>query len=218
MQTNRFNNTLRNRRAIGLGVLALAAIAVPLANSTKVPLAAVPAQATQAAKSDRWIHVRVVNKDAKGETVRVNVPLDMAEKVLPAFTHKNFRNGKVRFTEVNLHDIDVRALLDAVRTSRDGEFVTVQSHENDVRVAKQSGFLLVNVTEHNAARTDKVGGRVEVRMPITVVNALLSGPKDELDLVAGIRALATQPDMELVSVQDKQNTVRVWLDSKNATE
>jgi len=51
-----------------------------------------------------------------------------------------------------------------------------------------------------------------------VVDALLSGGKDELDLVAGLRALSTQGDTELVSVKDEENTVRIWLDSKNVSD
>jgi hypothetical protein len=106
-------------------------------------------------------------------------------------------------------------LLQAVRDSQDGEFVTVQSRDNDVRVAKQNGNLVVYVQEK---RTSKEG-RVEVRVPMSVVNALLSTTGgNELDLVAGIRALAAHGDAELVSVKDNRNTVRVWVDSKNTSE
>src|SRR2546428_10115 len=60
--------------------------------------------------------------------------------------------------------------------------------------------------------------RVEVRVPMTVVAALLSGGKDELDLVAALQALGDHPDTELVTVEDGENTVRVWLDSKNTAD
>ncbi len=55
-------------------------------------------------------------------------------------------------------------------------------------------------------------------MPMKVVDALFSGDKDELDLVAGLRALSSEGDTELVSVKDQENTVRVWLDSKNISD
>jgi hypothetical protein len=51
-----------------------------------------------------------------------------------------------------------------------------------------------------------------------VVDALFSADKDELDLVAALHALSYQGDTELVSVRDAENTVRVWLDSKNVTD
>jgi hypothetical protein len=36
--------------------------------------------------------------------------------------------------------------------------------------------------------------------------------------VAGLHALASQGDQELVSVKDDDSTIRVWLDSKNVTD
>ena len=48
-----------------------------------------------------------------------------------------------------------------------------------------------------------------------VVDALLSAGKDELDVLAALRALSAHGDMELVSVKDDDNTVRVWIDSKS---
>jgi len=55
-------------------------------------------------------------------------------------------------------------------------------------------------------------------VPMKVVDALFSAGKDELDLVAGLRALAANGDTELVSVKDEENNVRVWLDSKNSSD
>ncbi len=104
--------------------------------------------------------------------------------------------------------------MDAVRTSKDGEFVTVQNKDSDVRVAKQSGYLFVHVFE----RTHPRKSQVEVKVPMKVVDALFSAGKDELDLVAALHALSSQGDTELVSVKDEENTVRVWLDSKNVTD
>jgi predicted lipid carrier protein YhbT len=171
------------------------------------------AQAT-VSSHDRWLHVRVTNPNSSDESVRVNVPLELAEKILPTINQHRLHSGKVSFNEADCHGVDVRALLDAVRTSKDGEFVTVQNKDSDVRVAKQTGYLLVHVFEKNHPKRSQV----EVKVPLKVVDALLSGGKDELDLVAGLRALSVQGDTELVSVKDEENTVRVWLDSKNVSD
>src|ERR1700682_3523298 len=98
-------------------------------------------------KSEQWIHVRVENKVSGGETVRVNVPVEMAAKVLPAIHNKNLKDGRVHIQNAHMDDVDFKALLDAVRTAKDGEYVTVQSNENNVRVAKSGGYLYVNVTD-----------------------------------------------------------------------
>jgi hypothetical protein len=163
---------------------------------------------------DRWLHVRVENQATKGETVRVNVPLEMAERVLPTIRKNRLQYGKVKLREMN-HDVDLRALLDAVRSSKDGEFVTVQQKDADVKVSKQNGYLFVHVVDKKA---QSKGSQVEVKLPMKVVDALLSAGDNELDLVAGLRALYGQPDTELVSVRDRENIVRVWLDSKNVSD
>ncbi|HXL23745.1 MAG TPA: hypothetical protein VOA78_14880 [Candidatus Dormibacteraeota bacterium] len=205
------------------------------------------AQTSSTGSADRWLHVRVISSDNRGETVRVNIPLDMAEKVLPAINKDRLHSGKVRISEADCNGLDIKAILEAVRTSKDGEFVTVQGDENDVRVAKQGGYLLIHVTDksgkHHLGRhmnhsdssassdksdkTDKTAkvqavsareSKVEIKVPMKVIDALFSAGKDELDLVAALHALSTYGDTELVSVKDDENTVRVWLDSKNVAD
>jgi hypothetical protein len=55
-------------------------------------------------------------------------------------------------------------------------------------------------------------------VPFTVVDALLSGGKDELDLLAAVRTLGTIGDTVLVTVNDKDSKVRIWVDSRSTTE
>jgi hypothetical protein len=171
-------------------------------------------QSSTSAHGERWLHVRVISTNSKGETVRVNVPLDLAEKVLPAIDHDRLHNGKVRIGCMDCDGVDVRTLFEAVRTAKDGEYVTVQSNDADVSVMKKDGQMLVHVHDKNKSKDS----RIEVKVPMKVVEALLSGSKDELDIVAGLHALASQGDVELVSVKDEENTIRVWLDSKNVTD
>ena len=203
----------------------LARVALPAAAALILIPGSVRAQATTAAKSsqsttssspreERWLHVRVIASDAKGETVRVNVPLELAEKVLPAVNHDRLHQGKVKINSAQIDDVDLRALVDAIRTSKDGEYVTVQGSDNDVRVAKQSNYLIIHVVDRAGSKKSQV----EVKVPMKVIDALLSAGKDELDLVAALHALGSQGDMELVSVKDSENTVKVWLDSKNVSD
>jgi hypothetical protein len=168
-------------------------------------------------KSEQWIHVRVENKDSGGETVRVNVPVEMAAKVLPAIHNKNLKDGRVHIQNSHMDDVDFKALLDAVRTAKDGEYVTVQSNENNVRVAKSGGYLYLNVTDKEHGKKGEAGTKVEVQVPMKVVDALFSAGKDELDVVAALRALSSHGDVELVTVKDNENLVRVWIDSKNVS-
>ena len=102
----------------------------------------------------------------------------------------------------------------------------MESDRQNVRVAKESGYLLVKVTENPAWRekhVDQQSGsekprhhgpeNVEVRIPMDVVDALLSGNRDELDILAAVKALARHPDLAIINVSDAHNTVRVWVDN-----
>jgi hypothetical protein len=60
--------------------------------------------------------------------------------------------------------------------------------------------------------------KVEIKVPMKVVDALFSAGKDELDIVAALKALSGHGDMELVTVKDDENTVRIWVDSKNIAD
>jgi hypothetical protein len=165
---------------------------------------------------DRWLHVRVVNSDNKGETVRVNIPLELAENVLPTINKNHLHNGKVTIDQAHLNDVDVHALLNAIRTAKDGEYVTVQGTDQDVRVAKEGGRLLVHVKDNKGSKSNK--SDVDIKIPMHVIDALFSAGKDELDVVAGLHALALLGDTELVSVKSEDSTVRVWMDSKNSSD
>jgi hypothetical protein len=183
---------------------------------------------TSSSVKEQWIHVRVESTEDKGETVRVNVPVEMAEKVLPAINKDKLHNGKIHIDSAHLDDVDLRTLLDAVRTSKDGEYVTVQTRENDVRVAKSHGYLYVYVTEKFPTKKAAKGetakpspakeSKVEVKVPTKVVDALFSAGKDELDVVAALRALSANGDTELVNVKDSENTVHIWIDSKSVVD
>ncbi len=207
----------RNHRFIAKTALIAAATLVlsplgALAQSTAAPASS--SQSTTSAPKDRWLHVRVISSDAKGETVRVNIPLELAEKVLPAINKDRLHGGRVKIDNAHMDDVDLRALVEAIRTTKDGEFVTVQSNDCDVRVAKQANHLIIHVLDKENSKKSEV----EVKVPMKVIDALFSAGKDELDLVAALHALSAQGDTELVSVKDHENTVRVWLDSKNVTD
>jgi len=165
-----------------------------------------------AASTTRYLHVRVSNP-ANHELVRVNVPLMLAEKVIPAINHGELRNGKVHIGDFKADNIDVRSLLDALKTAPEGEFVSVQGTGNDVRVAKEHGLMVVHVIDKNGKEN------VDVTIPWEVAEALIADTSEnQLNVEAAIKALENVGDMTLVKVTDHEETVRVWIDSRNAEE
>jgi len=59
-------------------------------------------------------------------------------------------------------------MVDAIRTAKDGEYVTVQGTENDVRVAKQDNHLIVHVLDKESPKNR----RSKSKVPMKVIDAL----------------------------------------------
>ncbi len=165
--------------------------------------------AVWAASAERYLHIKVNNPKTQ-ELVRVNVPLSLAEKVLPAINHGDLKNGKVQVGNFKSEDIDVRALLEAVKSAPEGEFVSVQKPDEEVRVAKEHGQLVAHVKNKGGRE------RVDVTIPWEVAQALISETTDnQLNISAAIKALQNIGDMTLVTVAGEDESVRVWIDSNN---
>jgi len=197
----------------GMALLVAGLLAVGLANAR-------PAQPTP---GDLWLHVRVDNPDDRGEMVRVNFPVALAEKLVSSIDHDKLRHGHINIGDNDFNGVDLRAILDAVSQSKDGEFVTVKHGDQEVRVAKQGGMLIVHVTDNNRMSRHHDGEmskqEVEIHVPMAVVNALVASGGHDLDVAAALHALAAHgTDTELVSIKDGRETVRVWLDSKNTSD
>ena len=187
-------NRIRNLALLGALALAVTAAAV-------------------AAPKDHYLHIKV-DDPAKGESVNVNVPLSMAEKILPTVNRGNLHQGRVTISNEDMNGADLRTILDAIRTAPDNEFVTVKQHGQDVRVAKLNGNLVVHVRE-----AGEDGHNVDITVPMKVVDALFStAKKDELDVAAALHALAEAGDTLLVSVHDATQHVRIWVDSRSSQD
>ena len=173
--------------------------------------------AAMAAPGDRYLHVKVDDAD-KGESVNINLPLSIAEKILPTVNKGHLHAGTASISDADIEGVDIKAILDAIRTAPDNEFITVKEKDQDVRVAKSNGNLLIHVRDNSNGK-DKRGQKVEITVPMKVVDALFSTAKqNELDISAAIRALDGAGEMLLVSVEDASQHVKIWVDSRSSTE
>ena len=175
-----------------------------------VAVLALTVVAGTAAASDRWLHVRVESHDSRGDNVSVNVPLGLIEAILPTINIDEFRHGKLHLDEIDLEGFDLREVLSALRDAPDADFVRVTNDDETVRVAKEDGYLVVRVDEQR-------GDKVRLKIPLEVIEAMLGGDDNELDLMAGLRVLSDFQEDVLVVESDNQS-VRVWIDSNSDGE
>jgi hypothetical protein len=161
-----------------------------------------------AAGGDRWIHVRVDDAGEDKGRVDIQVPLGLVSALLPALKGAH-GHGSIQLDGTPVDVAELRGYWSAVRDAKDGQYVTVRDENSDVRISKGGGCLRVAVD-------DKGGGsRVRMTVPLPIVDAVLSGG-DTLDVDAIRGALAKAPSGEILSVDDEDSHVRIWIDSKPA--
>ncbi len=159
---------------------------------------------------ERWFHVRVTEGGENAANVTVNLPLTLIETALKLVPTQVGKEMHVEFSEAGIDLDDLRDFWREMRDTDDATFVTVESNDATVRVAKEGDFLVAKTVERGEG-----GAQVDVRFPFAVIEALFSEDGDELDLAAAIRALAEYTDGDIVTVKDGDTSVRVWVDDQN---
>lgn len=201
---NVFSNcqlTVRNRSAVWM-----------LVTCVLLALTAAPG----AAATNKWFHLKVDDRSNDGAEVTVNLPLNLIEMAFEMIPEELSQEVSTEL-EVELNDAgfdvdQLRRLWDEVRYGEDATFIQVREKDTEIRVSKQ-GDLFVAETVGDTAET-----RIDVRFPLQVVDALFSGPDDRLDFAAAIRALADYGSGDMVTVRDRDSSVRIWIDSNNVAD
>ena len=166
----------------------------------------VAAQTALAQDTNRWVNVHVTENESH-TNVEVHLPLSLVLTVLRNVDVENFHGGRVDLDIDEDVDINLPEILAAVKDAPDGKFVTVTSDEADVNVHKQGGTLYINVNQ----KEDEMA-KVEVTMPMELMDALRFGEQNTLDVAALLQSLDKLPNGELVKVTSNEANVRVWVE------
>lgn len=158
--------------------------------------------AASEAETEHWLHVRVLDGEDK---VAVNLPIDLVAAVLEAAESDHFREGRLVVDDQEFDRELVSAMLSAAVKSKDGEFVRIEQADGAlIRVHKEKETLFVNIDDEDE--------QVRVQLPIAVVRAMLDGEGETLNVKAALDALGRRGG-ELVTIDDGESTVRVWVDA-----
>lgn len=156
-----------------------------------------------------WLHVQVTADEDGSENVRVNVPLSAAEPMLALVPHRILADGQLSLAgrDVPLNVGAMRDLWRALTEVGDTEFVTVDGEDETVRVARVGDQITVQVVD----RDEEGSETVDVQLPIVVVDALLSGDGDTLDVRAAVERLGELRG-DIVRVTEDERQIRIWID------
>ncbi len=160
-----------------------------------------------AAATDLWFHVTVNEKGGDNANVTINLPISIVEAAMPLIPEEAMQDGRIVIEDAEFDATKLRNLWNAIQDSPDATYVTVQSEDETIRVFKDGDFLRARTSEASAE-----GTQIDARIPLSVIDALLSGNGNELDLRAALQALVDFGEGELVTVNDNDASVRVWID------
>lgn len=198
------------------GALVVAGIGVGVVQARTEASAASPSIETSAGGS-AWLHVRVDEtrggKSGKGSKVRVNVPLAVVEAALEAAPQKFVEKGRIKIDAGrDEHDLsleEMRRIWRELKNAGDTELVTVEDEDENVTVARKGDVVQVRVTN------DRDQEQVHVDVPVNLVDAMLSGDGESVDVKAVVRELRSRRG-DIVRVTDKDSAVRIWIDEAAA--
>jgi hypothetical protein len=171
-------------------------------------LVALPPAVAQTQPAAPWIHVRV--EEAKNASrVHVNLPLTVVQAVLEATPELIESQGKIHLgKDHGLKIEDVRRIWKQVEAAGDAELVSVEDGDETVKVWRKGDQIHVRVEDQGKEE-------VVVEVPVSLVDAALSGEGDTVNVKAAIAELQKKRG-DIVSVKDEDATVRVCIDEQNA--
>ena len=195
------------------GALVVAGIGAGVVQARTEAASASPSVESSASGS-AWLHVRVDEtrggKSGKGSKVRVNVPLAVVEAALEAAPQKFVEKGRIKIDMgKDDHDLsleEMRRIWKELKDAGDTELVSVEEEDDHVTVARKGDVVQVRVTN-----TKDDQEQVHVDVPVNLVDAVLSGDSESVDVKAVIRELRSRRG-DIVRVTDKDSAVRIWID------
>ena len=195
---------MRKSILAGVGLLALAGATAGTVAAQSAPTA--------------WLHVRV-DEVRDNTKVSVNLPLSVVEAVLKASPEILEKHGRVHIGKHHgLELADLRRVWKELAAVGDAELVSVESDDENVKVQRKGDVVQVFVEKKpwtdKEGKKRKGGDNVRVEIPVSLVDAFLSGEGEYGNVEAAIGELRKRRG-EIVRVQDDDSHVRVWIDEQN---
>jgi len=173
--------------------------------------------ATAQAQDAGWIHIRVVEDE--GANVNVNLPMSLISVAMEvAQKHAfdgdmdmgddvEFDGGHIRLGHGRDIDVaDLRSMWQELRDAGDADYVQVQDEDESVNIYRRGDTVFIEVDEDG-------DDKVRMQVPFSVVDVLLEGEGNEINLVGALHEMAQANNGEILQVNDGDTNVRIWIDA-----
>jgi hypothetical protein len=164
--------------------------------------------ATAADAGEKWVHIRVDDAGEADARVDIQFPVGLVSALLPALKGKRGAHA-VHLDGSSVDMAELRNYWSAVRDAKDGAYVTVRDADSSARISKSRGFLRLLVNDQGGT------SRVRMTVPVPFVDAVLAGG-DTVDVDSIGTALDKAPLGDLLTVDDENSHVRIWIDTEAA--
>ena len=176
-----------------------------------VTCAALLGGSAAAQEPQSWIHVQIVGTDSAEGNLALNLPLSAVTAVLSMAPDNIIdSDGRLMVAEAQGVSVsDIRQMWHEITVAGDVEIVVLQRDDQTVHVSRAGDKIEVRVSDEN---DDEM---VRVDLPVVVVDALLSGEGDRLNIPAAIAALS-QLRGDIIRVIESERSIRIWIDEQTA--
>lgn len=162
---------------------------------------AVPGAAhARSAQKARRLHVEVNEKG--GDSVSITVPISMARAALAIAGE-----SRITIEDDDVKVAELRAAWKELKESGEPVKIEAKDGDDDIRITNERGAVRIAVRDRASGAST-----VDVTVPESAVDALLSGDDASLDLGAALGAIQEGFIGDLVTVDDGGDHVRIWVE------
>lgn len=162
---------------------------------------------TASAGDKPWIHIEITDAGDKDNMVKINLPLSLVEVALEVAEDELAAEGQIELDNCDVSIADMRRMWKELRDAGDADFVTVVEDDERVHIYRKGDNVYVEVDD-----TSNREEKVRMSIPVHVVDTLFEGDGEQLNLTGALAELREANKGELLSIQDGDEHIRIWID------
>ena len=162
------------------------------------------------AQEQPWLHVQVEEDATDGKGMTLRLPLPAVVALITMVPNTTITNGQLELNREQQEIVTVlRDLLKQLERAEGSKFLTSRHEDGTVRVERQDQHYKVDI--HGQ------GVSAQATISVVLVQALLSGETETLNIDAGVNVLRKLRG-EVIRVDESNRHIRVRIDESTGQE